>query len=386
MRGFFVGCEFSVKAILLGVIIDRLFNLFILMNATGLPILFRVLAFFSFCLILLPSLVSAQQSGIKISPATIEETLDAGEAINYTVRLTNLDVAERTYYLYARNISGVREGGVPIFAERNEEITGFELADWVVLQTTQITVPASGESFFDFTLIVPENASPGSHFGGIFVSVDPPEIENSGAAVGYQVANIISIRVSGEAQEMAGIREFSTSKFFYGSQNVDFNVRIENTGNVLVRPTGPLEVYNMLGNQVANFTFNPEQAAVFPNDERTYSKVNWTGDSIGFGRYEAILSPIYGDEGAKRTMSSTVTFWILPMNIIGPALLVLGTLLLIIIVSVKVYIKRSLAHINPGRRIVRQRRRKGSSATLLVIVVSLTVTALFLVVLLALFA
>jgi hypothetical protein len=142
----------------------------------------------------------------------------------------------------------------------------------------------------------------------------------------------------------------------------------------------------MLGNQVANFTFNPDQAAVFPNNEREYLNINWTGDSIGFGRYEAIVSPIYGDEGAKRTMSSTVTFWILPMNIIGPALLVLGTLLLIVVVSVKVYIRRSLAHINPGRRIVRQRRRKGSSATLLVIVVSLTVTALFLIVLLALFA
>jgi hypothetical protein len=356
------------------------------MNVISLPNSIKFLAIVWISLFLLPSVVSAQQTGIKISPATIEETLDAGDENQYRVKLTNLDSKEQTYYLYTRNISGVRAGGVPIFAERNEEVTGYELADWIVLPTNQIIVPANGESTFNFTLNVPDNASPGSHFGGIFVSVDPPEIENSGAAVGYQVANIISIRVSGDANEQAGIREFSTSKFFHGSQNVDFNVRIENTGNVLVRPTGPLEIYNMLGNQVANFTFNPDQAAVFPNNEREYLNINWTGDSIGFGRYEAIVSPIYGDEGAKRTMSSTVTFWILPMNIIGPALLVLGTLLLIVVVSVKVYIRRSLAHINPGRRIVRQRRRKGSSATLLVIVVSLTVTALFLIVLLALFA
>jgi len=356
------------------------------MNVIGFPRLARLLAVICFCLFILPTFAAAQQSGIKISPATIEETLDPGEVNEYNVKLTNLDSKEQTYYLHTRNISGVRAGGVPIFAERNEEITGYELADWIILPTNQITVPANGASSFSFTLSVPENATPGSHFGGVFVTIDPPEIENSGAAVGYQVANIISIRVSGEATELANIREFSTSKFFHGSQNVDFNVRIENTGNVLVRPTGPLEIYNMLGSQVANFTFNTDKAAVFPNDEREYLNINWTGDSIGFGRYEAIISPVYGDDGAKKTMSSTVSFWILPMNIIGPALLVLGTILLVVIVSVKVYIKRSLAHVNTGRRIVRQRRRNNSSATLLVLVVSLTVTALFLIVLLALFA
>jgi len=328
----------------------------------------------------------AQQSGINISPAIIEETLDAGQVETYTIRLENLNSTEQTYFLFTQNISGVREGGVPIFANRNQEITGFELADWIVLPTNQITVPANSESSFNITLNVPDNASPGSHFGGVFVSVEPPDIENSGAAVGYQVANIISIRVSGEAIENANIRQFSTSKFFYGSQNVDFSVRIENNGNVLVRPTGPIEIKNMLGNNVANFIFNPEEAAVFPNAEREYSNINWTGDTVGFGRYEAILTVAYGDDGAQMFSSRTVTFWILPMNIIGPALISLAVLILVVVLLTRLYIKRSLAHLNPGRRVVRQRKRSGSSATLLVIVVSLTVTALFLIVLLALFA
>jgi hypothetical protein len=172
----------------------------------------------------------------------------------------------------------------------------------------------------------------------------------------------------------------------YGSQNVDFSVRIENTGNVLVRPIGPLEVFNMLGNKVGNTVFNEEQAAVFPGVTREFFDIKWEGDSIGFGRYEAILSPTYGDIGEKKTMSNTVTFWILPMNIIGPALGVLAVLLLVAFIFVRMYIKRSLAHMNQGRRIVRRRSKGGSSATLLVVVVTLTVTALFLIVLLALFA
>lgn len=349
---------------------------------------FRVIIL-SFCLISFfysSTDVFAQQAGVRIKPATIEETLDPNTTKNYTVNVENLTNAEQTYYLFTRNIKGVVDGGRPIFAEDNTERTGYELSDWISLPTTEITVPAGGSMPINFTIAVPEVATPGSHFGGVFISVDPPKLENSGAAVGYQVANIISIRVSGDAVEMADIREFSTSRFMYGSQNVDFTVRIENSGNVLVRPSGPLEVYNMLGNQVGTLTFNENQNAVFPNDTREFSNIIWQGDSVGFGRYEAIVSPVYGDLGAKKTMSSTVTFWILPWNIIGPALTVLAVLLLIVVVFVRLYVKRSLAHLSQGRRLVRQQRRGGSSAAMLVLVVSLTVTAIFLIILLALFA
>jgi len=348
--------------------------------------------FFSLCLLAcllwvgVPQAASAQEAGISLSPATIEETLDPGVSKQYTISVTNLDSQEQTYYLYTRNISGVRDGGVPIFAKTNTERTGYELVDWITLPTNQVTVGAGEKLSFDFSLNLPENATPGSHFGGIFFSVDPPDMQSSGAAVGYQVANIISIRVAGEVTEEASIRQFSTNKFLNGSQNIDFTVRIQNSGNVLVRPVGPLEIYNMLGNKVGDVLFNEEKSAVFPSDEREYSKINWTGDSVGFGRYEAILSPSYGEAGAYKTMSSTVTFWILPMNIIGPALGVLAVVLLVVFIFVRLYIKRSLAHLNQGRRVIQRRKKSGSSEMLLLTIVMLVVTGLFMIVLLALFA
>ncbi len=328
----------------------------------------------------------AQQAGVSITPATIEETLDPGVFKEYSVTIENLNDAEQTFYLFTRNISGVKDGGVPIFATEDEEVTGFELTEWMALSLDQVTLAPREKRDVSFTLSVPQNASPGSHFGGFFVSVEPPDIEGSGAAVGYQVANIISIRVAGEAVESAMIRQFSTAKFFHGSQNVDFSVRVENSGNVLVRPVGPLVISNMLGKQITILNFNDTQRAVFPGGVRDYV-LSWEGDEVGFGRYEALLSAVYGDEGAKKTMSSTVTFWILPMHIILPALGVLATILLLAYVFVRMYIRRTLAHLSHGgRRIVRRRKQSGSSATLLFIVVMMTVTALFLIVLLALFA
>jgi hypothetical protein len=330
--------------------------------------------------------VSAQGgAGVRISPAIIEETLEPGQTVTYEYEIENLNPVEQQFFLFTRNISGVSSGGAPIFADNNFEKTGYALADWITLPVGDVTLQAGESRKLDFTLTVPADAKC-SHFGGVFVSAQPPEIENSGAAVGYQVANIVSIRINGECDEIANIRQFSTGKFLYGSQNVDFNVRIENSGDVLVRPTGPLEITNSLGRTVGSMAFNDDRAGIFPGETREFDDVNWIGDGVGFGRYEVVLSAVYGENGARKTMSSTVTFWVLPLNIIGPAAAVLGILLLITVIGVRIYIKRTLAQLSTGRRLVRQRGQQNSSTTLLMVVTALVVVALFLLIMLVLFA
>jgi len=326
------------------------------------------------------------QAGIGLSPAVIEEPMEPGESREFTIEVSNLSGSDQEYYLYKRDIDGVRPGGVPVFADEDSEITGYELTQWIDMDVETVTIPVGGQENIVFTLNVPDEASPGSHFGGIFISVDPPRLRENGAAVGYEVANIISIRVAGDAVESAKIRQFSTSKYFYGSTDIEFLARIENDGNVLVRPTGPLEVNNMFGKRVALFVFNDTLAGVFPNTARNFN-ISWQDESPGFGRYEAILSPGYGSEGTKYTISSTVTFWILPMNIIGPAAIFLAIVLIAIYVGVKLYVRRKVAVMSAGttRRLVRNRRR-GEFPLLMVFVAMLMVTALFLIILLLLFS
>ncbi len=336
---------------------------------------------------LFPLYAQAQSTGtgIGIRPATIEGPANPGEVQEHKVGITNLSGTTQTYYLFTRDIVGVEGAGVPIFAEENAEKTGYELTEWITLDTTELTLNPGEEKEITVTLSVPDNATPGSHFGGVFVSMDPPRLRSTGASVGYEVANIISIRVAGDAVENAQIRSFSTGNFIYGKPEIDFSARIENKGNVLVRPVGPLEVYNMFGKRVAMLTMNEKKAGVFPNAERTFEIV-WEHEGPGFGRYEAILSMVYGDQGRQATISSTASFWILPMNIILPAAGVLAFLLLVAYVSVKLYIRRAIRGYAGARRIARRRRGGGVSALLLVVAVMLAVTALFLIVLLALFA
>lgn len=337
--------------------------------------------------IFLVGTVSAQGAGIGIKPATIEDGAEPGERKEYAVRVTNLSQKEQTYFVFTRDIVGVESGGVPIFAKDGAEKTGYELSEWVTLDVSEIVVAAGAEYSVNVVIDVPDFATPGSHFGGVFISMTPPKLRSTGASVGYQVANIISLRVAGDAFANAQIRQFSTGNFIYGQSKVDFQTRVENKGTVLVRPVGPLEIYNMFGKRVALITFNASKAGIFPGTEREF-EILWEDEGPGFGRYQSVLSMVYGDQGRQSTISSTVSFWILPMNIILPALGILAFLLLSVYIAVKLYIRNKLRVIAGGsRRIVKSRQRGGGmSALLLVTVVMLAVTALFLIVLLALFS
>ena len=352
--------------------------------------LFAILSF-GFLLLCFPHLVSAQpdSAGVGIEPAVIDpaQQFKLGETKGFQTKIKNISGIDQVYFLSKRDIVGVREGGVPIFAEEGQEKTGYELSDWITLSTEEVFVSAGATVDFNFIMTIPQNAVPGAHFGSIVIAVEPPDMEDNGASIGYEVANIISIRVEGDVTESARIRQFSTSQYIYGSTNVEFEVVIENEGNTLVKPLGPLEVNNMYGKKVATIDFNDSQAAIFPLTTRNF-KVNWTDESPGFGRYEAMLSVVYGVEGSMKTLTTTVTFWILPMNIITPALIALVVLLLLIYVVVKLYVKRSLAvvtSVSSGRRLVRS-RKQGQFPVFLVLVSMLAVCALFFIVLLLLFA
>ncbi len=339
--------------------------------------------------LLVPLFVEAQTGGVRIQPAIIEPSgaLEPGSTHSYDLSVINFSGSTETYFLSVRDISDVGPGGVPIFQKPGDEESGYEMSSWISLPVSEITVEPDAEVTVPFTITIPSDASPGGHFGSVMITSEAPEITESGAAVGFQVANIISLRVAGDVVERAGIRQFSTDRFLYGNKEVTFSINIENTGNVLVRPIGPLVVRNMFGQEVATIIMNESSAGVFPGRVRDDIRAVWSEDGAGFGRYEAIVSLTYGEVNGKQTTSSTVTFWILPMSIIGPALGILGFILLVVFIIVRVYIKRTLAHAMPvrGRQLVR-RRQNNTNVWLLMTVILLAVTALFMIVLLALFA
>jgi hypothetical protein len=342
--------------------------------------------------LLVPSLAYAQTAvaGLEIKPAVVEDNVVPGTVQNYSLTVTNISNSTKTLFMLVQDIKNADEHGRPIFAAAGEK-TGFELSSWIGLPVTTFDLPAGGSKTIPFTVTIPQDASPGSHFASVFFSDKAVAPTNNGSGVGFNVGVIVSLKVPGDITELASLREFSTSKLIYPSaKSVDFTAKVDNSGNVLVSPTGVIQITNMFGKQVANIAVNQNLGAVFPGTSRVFT-ANWSGDNLAFGRYEVVGSFVYGDT-ERKTISGTTSFWVLPLVPIG---IVLGAFLLLVggaYILMKSYIRRKLRHMGvtsasrADTALYQRKYQKSGSRLIVVTLVVILVCVVFLTALFLMFA
>lgn len=281
--------------------------------------------------------------GVKMQPSIIEERADPGQTYSWTLRATNVGAKTQELYVVKRDISGLSEEGKPTFANFGEK-TGFELSAWVQIAPGPFSIAPGETKDIPFSIVIPNNASPGAHLGSIFLSSEPVRPETTGIGIGYQVATIISLRIAGDTAEEATLREFRTDKKIYGKPEVNFITKVENLGNVIIKPRGPVDITNMFGKKVATLKMNESAGAILPNEVRRF-EVLWQDNGLAFGKYEAVMSLGYGEDGRK-TISAALAFWVLPGKLVGFTLGGIAVLFLLIFVAVKLYVKRKLGHLS----------------------------------------
>jgi len=340
---------------------------------------------------ILPCSVFAQtpaQVGLQIKPAIVEDNVSLGEVNAYSMTVTNINTVDKTFYLSTKDIKGLDDQGNPIFEKEGEQ-TGYELSSWLALPVGPIDLKAGETRNIDFTVHVPSKVSPGDHFGAIFISDKPSAPSITGSGVGISVGTIVSLKIAGDIQEGAQMREFSTDKTVYGAANVSFSTKIENLGNVLVRPHGTIVITDMFGKQIASVDANGNLAPVFPGSTRRYS-TSWHNDGFAFGRYEAVASFSYGDTN-KKTITGTTSFWVLPLKPIAIALGVILALILGMYFSIRMFIRRKLrdmgiaANSTDANFYARKYQRSGSRMIVVTLIV-FVVCVLFLAVIFLAFA
>ena len=285
--------------------------------------------------------VSAQGgAGISIQPSIFEEHLDPGEEYSSAVRVKNTTASPQVYYVHARDVRKLSDTGQPLFAEPGEEIS-LGVASWISLPEGPINVGADQTVEIPFTIIVPQDAAPGNHLGGIFVGPKAEKLDVIGAGIGFQVVPLINIQISGNLVEKAEIHSFSTEKLLYGKPVVMFTTIVSNGGNVAVKPRGPIEIKNMFGKTVGSVSVNDTDGLVPPFGERVFTS-EWEDDeNIFLGRYIATVTLVYGQE-ERTTIYRSISFWILPMNIILPVVLSLLIFVLGVYGIVRMYIRKNI--------------------------------------------
>ncbi len=309
------------------------------------------------CVLLVPAFSSAQgeiSQTLSVSPTLFEMKGERGQAWTSVVRVINVNDYAMTVYPQAVNFEPLGEDGrgdlIPIITE---ETQGQTLAEWITVPSDPVVIPAQATAEVPIQVNIPDDAAPGGHYAAIMVGTRPPvETSNESQVQTAQfVTSLFFVRIAGDVIEAGDIREFTTNTRVVQDPEIELLMRFENTGNVHVQPQGDIKIFNMWGKERGIIPINHQThfGNVLPSSIRKFS-FTWKGDTslYDIGRYRAVATLGYGDDG-KKFVTSTTYFWVIPYTTIALSLIVLFVTLKIGLWMIRRYIERMLAlsGINP---------------------------------------
>jgi hypothetical protein len=311
------------------------------------------------CLFLAVFLYASQAEATSISPPIIDIVSDPGTIIERSITIDNETDKERAYSVGVMNFEMTGEEGyqkfIPVEADKS-----IDLAGWIRYNEDKIIVQPKSAKKFIFTINIPQDADPGGHYASIYFSTGATgtdENKESGVGVQAQINSLILLQVSGEVKESAEIDNFNLENngSLLSGLPVKFIYRINNQGNVHIRPEGNIEIKNIFGKRTVLLDANPKNNRVLPQNirkiesqwgenlkyssedpvNRLIEEIQYDFRNLAFGKYTARLDIVYGG-GNGNLLSKEITFWVIPWK----AILVSALLLIIMIIIARMMIKK----------------------------------------------
>lgn len=297
---------------------------------------------------LLPAITFAQSAlSLTVSPTLFEMSANPGQEWSSSIRVVNSNSYPITIFANAVNFAPQGEDGqgkfVPII---EEESKGQTIAEWISIPESEIIIPPEQTHKLDFTIKVPEDASPGGHFAAVLIGTKPPANETGVPEVKTSqiVTSLVFLRVTGDVVESGNIRSFRTTSAILEKPEATFELRFENKGNVHIQPQGDIKILNMWGQERGVIPINRSTmfGNVLPESIRMFT-FTWTGkwSMADIGRYTAIATIGYGDK-ERQFVNSETAFWVIPWKIMGAVILVLLGFAYLFTWAVKLYIRKML--------------------------------------------
>lgn len=262
---------------------------------------------------------------LTISPPLFDVSGNPGDVILQRIKVLNETAVPLRITIALNDFSsnGDEQGTPKFFAP----ITGVEmgLTNWLSLNKSDFTLKSKESRELPFAINIPKNATPGGYYGAIVLSSSAVNV-NAGVGVGSQIASLILLRVNGVIKEEARISSFLIERPFPDSLPVNFTVRLENTGNAHLKPSGEIIIRNMLGLVTKRIQFNSEGGNILPQSARAYSSQwayakdpisnPWLREirNFGFGSYSVEAKINYGQ--SQQTLNTTGSFTIWPRRLI----------------------------------------------------------------------
>jgi hypothetical protein len=332
---------------------------------------------FSFCAYLLVgAFVNAQTPtpglNITVSPPVIELNAKPGDKINERFRVRNNQSTPVSLKIDVKKLSSDSTSGEPIPAEPTKDD---EFISWMNVDPAEVEVNPSEWQDVNFSLDIPQNAAYGYYYVLRIAPSDQTTVKGTGAAIKGQVLVVVLLNVVKDgAKAKADLVEFKPDVFVSEYLPVTFTAKVNNSGNIHVKPSGNIFIRSFHQKDVAILDINAGKQTVLPGGSRTFTstwndgfivrepvvengtaKVDKSGKPITkitinwdklthfrIGPYTATLLMVYDDGKRDATIEGTTTFWLIPYTAIIVIVVTLVILILVIRFLLKWYIRREL--------------------------------------------
>lgn len=301
--------------------------------------------------------------GLELSPTLVELNAVRGGTYNVKIKLRNVTASNLVYSVSANDFNSADETGSPHIILDSKLPATASVVEWIA-NIPQFSLASQVSKEINAQITIPNNAEPGGHYGVLRFSGSTPEISSTGVGLSASAGVLLLIRVDGNITEKANLASFysangNNQSFFFESGPINFVTRINNSGNIHLKPTGTVTLHDMFGGTVSTMSVNSDKANILPNSIRKFES-QYDGPWM-IGRYTADLTLGYGTKG--QALTSTISFWVIPYRLILVSLFALVTIIFVLSKFIKVYNRHIIEkskneHKTKNHKITKEKRSK----------------------------
>jgi hypothetical protein len=284
------------------------------------------------------------------SPLPINLHAAPGSTITTDLLIKNGSTHPENLKVTLMKFSAYGEQGKPSIQERG---AGDDYFDWVKFSSSTFAAAPNKWVTIKMTITVPQKTAFGYYYAAVFSRADKPQkaIPGQNTLLGSSAVLILLAVDQPGANRTASVTGFSVDRHIYEYLPASFSVKIRNSGNVHLIPTGNIFItrgktpvstlhVNAANRNVlpaSNRIFTTEWDDGFPayvkkeaggqvildNHDKAVSELKWDLSKIShlrIGKYTAHLLMAYDNGKTDVPIESTLTFWIIPWRLVLAAI------------------------------------------------------------------